>query len=57
MDTRSLFKGLAAGAVTGFACYAFSAARPMRKMSMKRNAKKTLDSAGSLLSDIKSVFM
>lgn len=57
MDTRSIAKGLAAGAFTGFACYALSAARPMKKMSMKRNAKKTLDYAGSLLSDIRSIFM
>ncbi len=57
MDMKSVTKGIAAGTVAGLAYYVFSAAGPMKKMSMKRNARKTLNSAGSLLSDIKSVFM
>ena len=57
MNLISLAKGAAAGAVVGFACYAFSNARPMKKMSIKRDAGKTLKAAGNLLDDIKSVLM
>ncbi|MBO7474024.1 MAG: hypothetical protein J6U00_08505 [Ruminococcus sp.] len=57
MNYRSLAKGVAAGAVVGLVCYALSNARPMKKMSIKRNAGKTLKAAGSLLDDIKSVIM
>jgi hypothetical protein len=57
MNIKSLAKGAAAGAVVGFACYALSNARPMKKMSIKRDAGKTLKAAGNLLDDIKSVIM
>ena len=57
MNIVSLAKGAAAGAIVGFACYAFSNARPMKKMSIKRDAGKTLKAAGNLLEDIKSVIM
>ncbi|WP_173458814.1 hypothetical protein [Ruminococcus flavefaciens] len=57
MNMKSLAKGAAAGAVVGFACYALSNARPMKKMSIKRDAGKTLRAAGALLDDIKSVIM
>ena len=57
MNFKSLAKGAAAGAIVGFACYAFSNARPMKKMSIKRDAGKTLKAAGNLLDDIKSVIM
>jgi outer membrane lipoprotein SlyB len=57
MNIRSLVKGAAAGAIAGVACYAFSNARPMKKMNIKRDAGKTLKAAGHLLDDIKSVLM
>lgn len=57
MDVKSIAKGAAAGAAVGLTCYALSAASPMKKYSIKRNAGKTLKSAGNLLEDIKSVFM
>lgn len=57
MDIKSLAKGAAAGAAVGFACYALSSARPIKKMSIKRDAGKALRAAGSLLDDIKSVIM
>lgn len=57
MNMKSLAKGAAVGAVVGFACYALSNARPMKKMSIKRDAGKTLRAAGALLDDIKSVIM
>ena len=57
MDIRSIAKGAAAGAAVGFACYALSAASPMKKHSIKRDAAKTLKAAESLFQDITSVFM
>jgi hypothetical protein len=57
MDIRSLAKGAAAGAAVGFAYYAVSAAGPLQKMSIKRDANKTLKAAGHLISDLKSVIM
>ena len=57
MNMKSLAKGAAAGAVAGLAVYAMSNARPMKKMSIKRDAGKTLKAAGNLLDDIKSVIM
>ena len=57
MNYRSLTKGAVAGAVVGLVCYAFFNARPMKKMSIKRDAGKALKAAGSLLNDIKSVIM
>ena len=57
MNMKSLAKGAAAGAVAGLTVYAMSNARPMKKMSIKRDAGKTLKAAGNLLDDIKSVIM
>ena len=57
MDIRSVAKSAAAGAVVGFAYYAFSSAGPMQKYSIKRSANKTLKAAGHLISDLKSVVM
>ena len=57
MNMKSLAKGAAAGAVVGFACYALSNARPVKKMSIKRDAGKALKATGALLDDIKSVIM
>ena len=57
MNVMSIAKGAAAGAVVGFACYALSNARPMKKMSIKRDAGKVIKAAGNLLDDIKSVVM
>ena len=57
MNIRSLAKGAAAGAAVGFVCYVLSNARPMKKMSIKRDAGKALKAAGNLLDDIKSVIM
>lgn len=57
MNMKSLAKGAAAGAMAGLAVYAMSNARPMKKMSIKRDAGKTLKAAGNLLDDIKSVIM
>lgn len=57
MDIKSLTKGAAAGAAVGLTYYALSTATPMKKYSIKKNAGKTLKSAGNLLNDIKSVLM
>ncbi len=57
MDIKSIAKGAAAGAAVGFAYYAFSSAGPLQKMSIKRDANKTLKAAGHLLSDLRSVVM
>lgn len=57
MNVMSLAKGAAVGTVVGFACYAISNARPVKKMSIKRDAGKALKAAGNLLDDIKSVIM
>ncbi|MBR4626656.1 MAG: hypothetical protein IKO47_02965 [Ruminococcus sp.] len=57
MDMRSVAKGAAAGAAVGFVYYAVSAAGPLQKMSIKRDAGKTLKAAGHLLNDLKSVVM
>lgn len=57
MNMLSLAKSAAAGAAVGFACYAVSSAGPLQKMSIKRDANKTLKAAGHLLNDLKSVVM
>ena len=57
MKAMSIVKGAAAGAAVGIACYALSNARPMKKMSIKRDAGKTLKAMGDLFDDIKSVIM
>lgn len=57
MNIMSVAKGAAAGAAVGFACYALSAAGPLQKMSIKRDANKTLKAAGKLITDLKSLVM
>ena len=57
MNMKSLAKGAAAGVVAGFACYALSNARPFKKMSIKRDAGRTLKAVGDLFDDLKSVIM
>ena len=57
MDIKSLIKGTAAGAAVGFAGYALSNARPLKKMSIRHDAGKALKAMGDLLGDIKSVIM
>ncbi|WP_295093301.1 hypothetical protein [Ruminococcus sp.] len=57
MNIKSLVKGVAAGAIMGFACYALTNARPIKKMSIKRDAGKALKAAGDLFDDLKSVIM
>ena len=56
MTTMSKAIGIAAGAAAGLACYvAMSAAsKPLKKMSLKKDADRTLKAAGALMSDIKS---
>ena len=57
MDIKTIAKGAAAGAAVGFAYCAVSSAGPLQKMSIKRDANKTLKAAGHLLNDLKSVIM
>jgi hypothetical protein len=57
MDIKTIAKGAAAGAAVGFAYYAVSSAGPLQKMSIKRDASKTLKAAGHLINDLKSVVM
>lgn len=57
MNWKSIAKGAAAGAAAGIACCALSNVRPMKKLSIKRDAGKALKAAGDLFEDIKSVIM
>ena len=57
MDIKSFTKSAAAGAAVGFTVYALSTASTMKRLSIKRNAGKTLKAAGNLLVDIISVIM
>ena len=57
MNIKTIAKGAAAGAAVGFAYYAFSSASPLQKMSIKRDANKTLKAAGHLINDLKSIVM
>lgn len=57
MNMKSIAKGTAVGAIAGLACYAMNSASPVKKYSIKKDADKTLKSAGRLLSDLKSVLM
>lgn len=57
MNMKSIAKGAVTGAIAGFTCYALSTAPPVKKYSIKKDAGKTLKSAGRLLDDIKSVLM
>jgi hypothetical protein len=56
MTIKSAVTGLAAGAAVGLACYAAASAasKPLKKMSIKKDADRTLKAAGALMSDIKS---
>ncbi len=57
MDMKSIAKGATVGAIAGLTCYAMTTASPVKKYSIKKDADKTLKSAGRLLSDLKSVLM
>ncbi|MDE6779867.1 MAG: hypothetical protein K2J40_00195 [Ruminococcus sp.] len=57
MNMKSIAKGTAVGAIAGLACYAMNTASPVKKYSIKKDADKTLKSAGRLLNDLKSVLM
>ncbi|MBQ1519817.1 MAG: hypothetical protein IIZ53_08220 [Ruminococcus sp.] len=57
MDIKSLAKGAAAGAAVGMAFCALTETAPSKKMSIKRDANKTLKAANSLWDDIKSLMM
>ena len=57
MDVKSLAKGAAAGAAVGMAVFALTEASPSKKMSIRRDANKTLKAANSLWDDIKSLMM
>ncbi|MDE5936528.1 MAG: hypothetical protein K2G83_03885 [Ruminococcus sp.] len=55
MNKKAITTGLTAGVAVGAACYALSAAKVMKKHSIKRYAGKTLKAAGCLLDDITSL--
>ncbi len=55
MNKKAITTGLTAGVAVGAACYALSAAKVMKKHSLKRHAGKTLKAAGCLLDDITSL--
>lgn len=57
MKMRSLAIGAAAGAAAGIAVYALSSAGPVKKMSIKKDANKTIKAASALFDDIKSFVM
>ena len=57
MDIKSLAKGAAAGAAAGMAFCALTDASPSKKMSIKKDAGKTLKAANNLWDDIKSLMM
>ncbi|MBR6242203.1 MAG: hypothetical protein IKQ90_01765 [Ruminococcus sp.] len=57
MDIKTIAKSAAAGAAVGMAYYAVSRASPVKKMSIKKSAGRTLKAAGTLLDDLKSVIM
>ena len=52
MDIKSLAKGAAAGAAVGMAFCALTEAPMSKKMSIKRDANKTLKAANTLWDDI-----
>lgn len=55
MDIKSLAKGAAAGAAVGMAFCALTEAPMSKKMSIKRDANKTLKAANTLWDDIISL--
>ena len=50
-------KKFAVSAAAGLAWYAFSSAGPIKKLSIKKDAGRTLKAAGDLFSDLKSALM
>ncbi|HRR77134.1 MAG: hypothetical protein IJK31_03300 [Ruminococcus sp.] len=57
MDMKKIAVSAAAGTAAGLAWYAFSSAGPIKKMSIKKDAGRTLKAAGDLFSDLKSALM
>lgn len=57
MDMKIIFKGAAAGAAAGIAVYALMSAAPSKKMSIKKDAGKTIKAAANLIDDVKSLIM
>ena len=57
MNMKSVAKGVTVGAVAGLACYAMTTSSPTKKYSIKRDADKTLKSAGRLLNDLKCMMI
>ena len=57
MDMKAIAKGAAAGAAAGVVFYALASAAPSKKMSIKRDAGKTIKAASNLFDDVKSLIM
>ncbi|MBQ9807287.1 MAG: hypothetical protein IJM55_00275 [Ruminococcus sp.] len=57
MDMKKFAVSAAAGTAAGLAWYAFSSAGPIKKMSIKKDAGRTIKAAGDLLSDLRSALM
>lgn len=57
MNMKSIAKGVTVGAVAGLACYAMATSTPSKKYSIKKDADKTLKSAGRLLNDLKCMMI
>lgn len=57
MNMKSIAKGVTVGTVAGLACYAMTTSTPSKKYTIKRDADKTLKSAGRLLNDLKCMIM
>ncbi len=57
MDMRAIVKGASAGAAAGIAVYALMSAAPSKKMSIKKDAGKTIKAAANLIDDVKSLIM
>ena len=57
MDMKKIAVSAAAGTAAGLAWYAFSSAGPIKKMSIKKDAGRTIKAAGDLFSDLKSALM
>ena len=57
MEIKYLAKGAAAGAALGMAFFALTETSPSKKMSIKKDANKTIKAANHLWDDIKSLMM
>ncbi|HPY84730.1 hypothetical protein [Ruminococcus sp. XPD3002] len=55
MDIKTIFKGAAAGAAAGMAYSVLSAAGPLDRMNLKKDAGKTIKAASGLISDLKQL--